>query len=173
MHEDVILIPKARIAVLIGEKGSSKRMLQREGKCRLSIDSQSGEVTVKAEDPVDFLKACDVVKAVARGFPPEISRKLFNDNCRYDVIDLNEYTSSKQDMSRMRSRVIGTAGSAKKHIELLTGTDIRIQGKTIAILGEPSRVEVARGAIERLLLGSPHQRAYNLVKERMENDSNR
>lgn len=167
MQEEIILIPKSRIAVLIGEKGRDKNMIQKVGKCSLYIDSKTGEVAVQAKDAVTLWKACDVVKAVARGFPPEVARKLFKENFGYELISIGDFTRKEGDEPRLRGRVIGQKGLARNRIQTLTQTIIRVQGKTIMILGEVANLDLARRAMEMLLNGAPHPRVYMFLQEQV------
>ena len=42
-------IPKERVAVLIGEKGATKRKIQKQTKTKLTITSE-GDITIDSED---------------------------------------------------------------------------------------------------------------------------
>ena len=70
---------------------------------------------------------------------------------------------------RLKGRVIGEQGKARRTIENLTETDISVYGKTVSIIGEIEHVSVAKRAILSLLSGSPHSRVYSwLEKKRKE-----
>ena len=76
-------IPRERIGVLIGPKGSVKRRIEDELGVKLTIDSESGSVRIELKkppeeggDPVALFKARDVVEAIGRGFSPEKAFKL-------------------------------------------------------------------------------------------------
>ncbi|OYT66754.1 MAG: hypothetical protein B6U65_04890 [Candidatus Wolframiiraptor sp. EX4484-121] len=68
-------IPRERVGVLIGPKGSVKRRIEDELGVRLTIDSEGGSVRIELKkppeeggDPVALFKARDVVEAIGRGF---------------------------------------------------------------------------------------------------------
>jgi len=168
MYQEIVLIPKSRIAVLIGEKGVSKNEIEREGNVRLRIDSKTGEIKIRSKDALSAYQGANVIRAVARGFPPEIARKLFKPDYSYEVISLEEFIRNKKDLIRMRGRLIGTEGKSRDRIQFLTQTQIRIQGKTVAILGKSLSVANARHAVEMLLQGTPHSRAFAFLKEQTE-----
>jgi len=42
----------------------------------------------------------------------------------------------------------------------MTGTEISVYGKTVAIIGLPEQVEIARKAVEMLIQGVPHETVY-------------
>ena len=73
-------------------------------------------------------------------------------------------------MVRLRSRIIGTGGKARKNVEELTNTNVVIYGKTIGIIGDYEAVRLARRAFESLLSGSRHSTVYSwLEKQRKKN----
>jgi ribosomal RNA assembly protein len=68
-------------------------------------------------------------------------------------------------MQRLKGRVIGAKGKARKAIEELTQTNISVYGKTIAIIGEIQNVGTARRAIESLLMGSMHATVFKWLEK--------
>ena len=66
-----INIPAVRVPVLIGEKGKTKRLIEKLTKSKLNISS-NGNVTIISEN----LKSRDIVEAIGRGFNPKIAIKL-------------------------------------------------------------------------------------------------
>ena len=72
-----IKIPKVRVAVLIGKKGVTKRLLQKKLSVKLII-SPEGDVEVIGE-PFEMMVAIKVVRAIGRGFNPKIALLLMND----------------------------------------------------------------------------------------------
>ena len=64
-------IPKARIAVLIGEKGEIKNKIQKKLEVKLVIDSKEGDIDIIGEDSVNILIAEKIVRAISRGFNPK------------------------------------------------------------------------------------------------------
>lgn len=166
--QEAVLIPKARIAVLIGEKGASKRAIEKAGNVKLNVESKTGEVTIRANDALTAWQGANVVRAVARGFPPEIARNLFKPDYAYEIISLEEHARNKKDIVRLRGRLIGKDGKARDRIQFLTQAQIRVQGKTVVILGKSLCVANAHRAIIMLLAGAPHLRVFAFLKEQTE-----
>ncbi len=162
-HE--LRIPKDRIAVLIGKDGRVKDRLEKETKTRIVIDSAEGEVFVEGEDAV-FLMACrDIIKAISRGFNPEIATLLLKPDYCIDMILITEYGDTKNDLIRLKGRVIGFEGKSRRVIEELTNTHVSVYGKTVSILGEVGCVAAARRAVDMLLSGSPHRNVYKWLEK--------
>lgn len=163
--EEIVFIAKDRIAALVGEKGWAKKAIEASGKVKLDINSKTGRVTIKGDDPVDVWHVANVIRAVSRGFPPEIARKLFKPDYTYEIINISKFVRNERDLRRKRGRLIGRNGSARKRLQILTKTQIRVKGKTAAILGKKQGVDAAHQAIIKLLRGSPHQRVFNFLEE--------
>ena len=159
-------IPKERIAVLIGKEGETKKDIENATKTKIDIDSQEGEVFIQGEDALNLFTAREVVKAVARGFNPEIAVTLLKgDNC-FDMINLADYARNKNDLLRIKGRIIGREGKSRKTIEDLTETFISVYGKTISIIGSPENVSNARRAIENLIKGASHANVYKSLEKK-------
>lgn len=155
-------IPEARIGVLIGEGGKVKKRIQKELQVVLSIDSSTGEVEIRGEDALAALTAGNVVKAIGRGFSPESAFRLLDDNFTLEIIQLPK---NARQLRRVKSRIIGEEGRAKANIERLTGCDIAVQGRTVAIIGEYEPAERARNAILQLVKGLSHAAVYAMLEK--------
>jgi len=155
VHQKIILIPKDRIAALLGKYGRDKRAIQRAGKLKLKVDSNLGEVTILARDAVSAWTGEKVVEAIGRGFSPSNAIKLFKEEFELKILDLQDYKGrTKKSQARLKSRVIGSEGKTKRLIQRYTGTEISVYGKTISIIGKLENVEEARQALETILSGS-------------------
>ena len=158
-------IPKDRIAVLIGVKGKIKRELEDYSSARIEVDSSEGDVTISGKDALKLFELREVIKAIARGFNPDLAKLLLRPDYSLEIINLKEFgVDNKNQLKRIRSRVIGTEGKARRTIENLTDTFISIYGKTIAILGECTSVSIAKRAIESLIKGSMHSTVYKWLE---------
>ena len=81
------------------------------------------------------------------------------------VIDIRDYTGkSENSLARVRGRIIGLHGKSRRVIEELTKCDVSVYGKTVAIIGEPTELRLAKDAIEKLAAGSQHKSVYNMLQ---------
>ncbi|NJE61390.1 KH domain-containing protein [Thermococcus sp. 21S7] len=171
-QEEFVRIPKDRVAVVIGKKGQTKREIERRTKTKIEIDSETGEVFITAtketDDPLAVWKARDVVMAIGRGFSPERAFRLFNEGEVLEVVNLTDVLigNDKNALPRVRGRIIGRKGRTREIIEEMSGADVSVYGKTVAIIGNPIQVEVAKTAIEKLAKGSPHGVVYKYLERR-------
>lgn len=161
----LVRIPKAKIGVLIGPNGATKKQIEVNTETKLHIDSAEGLVTIeRAGDPIGELKAADVVKAIGRGFPLMQALRITEDECVLDVVTLTEYEKKNKDLERIRGRIIGEEGKSKKKIEHMTETDISIYGKTVCIIGRMDWVQVAKQAVDRLARGQEHATVFKFLE---------
>src|SRR3990167_6619416 len=88
---ETILIPHERLGALIGKQGSTKRDIEQKTNTQIVVDSKEGEVEIRRKGPpIKYLKAMRIVKAIARGFSPEHAFRLLDDECIFELIELQE-----------------------------------------------------------------------------------
>jgi len=163
-----IKIPADRIGVLVGPTGSVKSTLEEKTGSEMVIDSDTGAVEIIAgEDPIMAMRLAEVIRAIGRGFSPERAFPLLEDEMlMLDVIDLSRVCNTKTDMARIKGRIIGKDGRTREITEKLTGVGISVYGKTVAIIGGPEQIRIARAAIEMLLDGAPHGAVYGFLEKK-------
>lgn len=159
-------IPKDRVAVLIGKNGEIKKNLESETKTKIEIDSKEGDVKLTGTDALSLFNVKEIIRAIARGFNPDIADLLLKQDYMFEIISLSDYIKSKSHFTRVKGRIIGTEGKSRKTIEELTETYISVYGKTIGIIGRSENVAMARKAIESLLGGSPHSSVYRFLEKK-------
>lgn len=159
--EHLARIPKDRIAVLIGKRGSTRKLIEKACGGSLQIDSQSGEVNItwdlENSDPIIRMKMPDLIMSIGRGLAPKRALQLLNDDIFLKMYDIREWVGRQPNqIRRMRSRLIGTNGRIRSLIEELTGCEISIYGSTVLIIGDDQSLAIAGPAIEGILRGSEH-----------------
>lgn len=169
-YSTFVKIPKERIGVLIGPNGSVRQLIERRLSVKLQIDSNSGDVTIvlskAVNDPSYLFKAKDVVMAIGRGFSPEHTFRLIDENI-LGIIDLRDiFGRSKSDITRIKGRIIGKEGKTRRIIEEMTGARVSVYGHTVSIIGNIEQVEVAREAIRLLIKGSQHKTVYRFLQRK-------
>lgn len=159
-------IPKERVAVLIGKKGEQKRQLEHVTKTKIKVDSDEGDVSITGKDALLLYSCREIVKAIGRGFNPEIAMQLLKQDYGIEFINLSDYASTPKELQRLRGRVIGEGGKSRRTIEALTFTNISVYGKTIGIIGRLEGIPNARRAIEALLSGRKHGTVYKFLERK-------
>jgi ribosomal RNA assembly protein len=157
-----VKIPEKRVGVLIGEGGETKREFEDVTDCDLTVEDNIARIEGDALEEMDGQR---IVKAIGRGFNPEKAFKIIEKDFTFNYIDINQFANSDNDKERLKGRVIGRDGEARKHIEKMTETEISVFGKTIGFIGHPQNIHIAREAVKQLLNGSTHSTAYNYLEK--------
>jgi ribosomal RNA assembly protein len=165
-YEYILKIPKGRIAVLIGKEGEIKKEIESNTDTRMDIDSKNGEVKVMGEDPLKLYITRKIIKAISRGFNPKTAQLLLKPDYILRIISLDEFIKKKNHRKRLKGRVIGKEGKARKTIEELTDCNMCVYGKTISIIGFVEDVETAARAVILLLEGSPHSNIFRFLEKK-------
>ncbi|MFA6461344.1 MAG: KH domain-containing protein [Candidatus Woesearchaeota archaeon] len=161
-----ILIPQERVAVLIGKDGETKKLIEEQANCKLNI-TKDGEVNVSGNDGLTLYTAKEIVKAIGRGFNPRIALLLLKTDYTLELVDMKDIAGkSKNDLERLKGRVIGKGGKSREEIERMTETYISIYGKTIGIIGEQVQVSLSRQAIAKLLEGAMHTTVFKFLERK-------
>ncbi|MFN7991065.1 MAG: KH domain-containing protein [Candidatus Micrarchaeia archaeon] len=151
---EYVKIPLERVKVLLGKDDSTKKKIEKRCKVQLSVDPE-GEVGIEG-DPADVFFARDIIKAIGRGFSPEIALRLLGQDFGLYIIPLKEFAASENALTRLKGRVIGERGKIKGQIEDATDSFLSIYGSTIAIISRIDTMEYAKEAIGLLLDGARH-----------------
>jgi ribosomal RNA assembly protein len=162
-------VPKARLAVLIGKNGEIKKEIERETNTKITIDSKEGDILVSGKDAIKLYTTREVIKAIGRGFNPDVAKLLLKTDYVFDLVNLTTFCRNKSDIIRVKGRIIGKKGKCRRYIEELTETNISVFGKSIGVIGQVENVSIARRAIDNLLRGSPHGKVYNWLEKQRKN----
>ena len=165
------LIPKERIGVLVGPKGSVKSRIQEKLFVDLKVDSETGNVDIglkpESPDPSNALRARDLVHAIGRGFSPDRAFTLLNEDYTLDMIDLHEFFGKNEaEIRRVDGRIIGREGKTRRIMEQLTGALISVSGHTVSVIGTYEAVSTAKDALEKLISGRQHGTVYKFLRKR-------
>jgi ribosomal RNA assembly protein len=160
-------IPEERIPVVIGNKGKTKNEICKKCKVKIEIESKTGEVTISSTsknfDKYVVLKAGEIINAISSGFSPERAFRMLDEESLFQILDLRNFTTSSNSTNRIKGRIIGEKGKARKNLEELTNTFISIYGHTIALIGNYEETKLAIDAIMLLINGRSHKTVYEML----------
>ncbi len=163
--EQSVNISKDRIGILIGEKGKNKKKIEEIGNVKIKVHN-SGKVEVSGES-LNVFNAINVIEAIGRGFSPKVAIKLFEEGYVLEIIQMPKKISKhKNQLERVRGRVIGRKGRFKKEVEYLCDVNISVKGKTVSIIGLRENVEVAKEVINMIIYGAKHTTAENVLAKK-------
>ncbi len=157
--ERVLRVNKDRVGVIIGSRGSQKRFIEKTFKVKITF----GESLIKIEssdNESDPLTAISYIRALALGFSPYSASDLIDGGATMIELNLRDYITTKNSLVRIRSRLIGTKGSARKKIEQLTETHISIYGDHVSIIGKPDNAKLSADAAKDLIMGARHASVF-------------
>ncbi len=159
-------VPKDRVAVIIGKDGETKQKIEAESQVKLSINSEEGDVLIVGKNPLKLFDAKEVVRAIARGFNPDIALLLLKGDFALEIINLKDIVKNKNHLQRLKGRIIGTEGKTRRIIEELTMCSLSIYGKTVSIIGRAEYSGIAKQAIDMIIEGSPHASVYTFLEKK-------
>ena len=67
-------ITRERVAVLIGKNGEVKKSIESDTNTQIKVDSLEGDIFIYGEDALGLYTAREVIRAIGRGFNPEIAK---------------------------------------------------------------------------------------------------
>lgn len=150
-----ILVPADRIGVL--NKSAIEAI---EKASQTKIERRDNLVTVLGEG-VEAYNAALVVKAIGRGFAPVRAMKIFQ-GMQLEVIKLE---GNEGNIRRIKSRIIGRGGKARKILERLSDCMISVYGNTVSIIGMPEKIIGGKKAMEMLIEGASHNTVYIFLEK--------
>jgi len=173
--QHTIKIPKDRIGAIIGKAGKVKQQIEKRCGVEIEVDSESGDATIKGTRPADQMeafRAVEVITAISRGFSPERAYRLFEDEeMLFQQVDLHDYAGrSPNALERIKGRIIGEGGKARRMIEELTGAHVSVYGHMVGVIGSFHEVKLATDSIAMLAKGSMHKSVYNMLQEARRRD---
>ena len=155
----VVKIPEERVSKLL----EIRDLIEEKLDVGVRID---GTEDVVSGSSLELLKAHNVVMAVGRGFSNSKALFLLEDDFSLDVIEIGEFAKTQNAFVRLKGRVIGDDGRAKRFIEKNTNCFICVYGKTVGIIGKSEDLVNARRAVILLLEGAKHGTAYRFLQDK-------
>lgn len=166
-YEKIIRIPTERIGSLVGKSGEAKTRIEKACSVDIEIDGSSGEVQVHGkltDETSEPFKAVEIITAIGRGFSPDSAMHIMKGSTLH-IMDLREFVGkSRSQIERIKGRIIGQSGRARRNMEQLSDTQISVYGRTVAVIGSPEKIRIAVDAISALSNGSMHGSVYRRLE---------
>ncbi len=155
-----LLIPEKRAELLV----KIIPEVEKELKCSIKV-AEGNEVVITGE-AYDEYNAKNVIQAFGRGFELDKAYKLLKEDYFFKYTSLKDFLQKDDHIDRIKARVIGKDGKTKLYIEEISGADLSIYGNTISLIGTTGQLGIASAALQVLLEGGTHKKAYSIM-ERM------
>ncbi|CAA7018449.1 unnamed protein product [Microthlaspi erraticum] len=107
--------------------------------------------TAKTRDPYMFVKAKDLLRLLARSVSAPQAIKILKDDMYSEIINIRHLVPKKKRYVERRQQLLGPNSSNLKTLEDVTGCYIRVQGKTVAVMGSSRGVNKVRLAVEKCM----------------------
>lgn len=156
-----------RLGVVIGKDGSNKAALEKAFNVILNIDPKTSTIYVspmQGMTPLEVMRAKHAIEAISLGFSLDDALQLSDENQCFEVLDLSEIARNADDLRRIKARIIGEEGRARRNIEKMVHVKIVVGEKMVGILGNCENVEVARKALLMLAQGRSHGTVYGYLR---------
>ena len=153
-----LLIPEKRVELL---KDVLERVEKATG-CNISIED--GNRVVISGDAYAEYNGKNIVQAIGRGFDYSKAMLLLSDEYFSKYINMKELFKNEEHIRRIKARIIGRSGTTKEYIEEVSGSFVSVYGNTIGIIGRVYEIEIASSAMQVLLEGGTHKKAYRIME---------
>lgn len=151
--------------VLICDKVSriikSKKKLEKE--LDVKITNRGKEVTIMGS-PEDEYIAEKVIDALNFGFPFSVSLLIKKQDFMFETINIKDYTN-RQDLERVRARIIGTKGKTLQTLSQLTNCFFELKDNFVGIVGFPDLMQNAQNALISIIKGSKQSNVYSRLEK--------
>ena len=141
----------------------SKARLEKE--LNVKITNKGKLVFVDGEADKEF-EALQIIEAINTGFSVEKALLLKDENIILQTIHIKDITK-RQDLERVRARIIGTQGGTLKTLNNLTNCEFSLQDNNIGIIGDAEEIEEGIQAVTSLIQGSRQGNVYAHAEKEM------
>jgi len=130
----------------------------------VEIKNMGKEVYIEGDPEKEHL-AEQVIDAIDMGFP--INEALLlkeEEEFMMEIINIKDY-SKKDNLERVRGRIIGRDGKTLRVLSDLTGCFYELKNNKVAIIGETDKIKAAQRGIISLIQGSKQANVYSYLEK--------
>ena len=156
-----VLIPTKRAKLL-----KNKLLLdsiEKRLNCKIHLEEEN-QVVIEGEAYEEY-NAKNIISAFGRGFEIDQAYSLLSEEYFFTPINLKEIFRNKEQLMRIKGRIIGENGKTKEYIESVSGAKLCIYESTVSLIGTIDQIKIANVAINILLEGGTHKKAYRVMEK--------
>jgi len=161
---DRYFLEKDRIPVFIGKGGTQKKQFEELFKCKLNIDSNTGEVIAENGEAIDHFILSNVIHAINFGHSPEHALELRDPNFVLDSIDIKQKVRDNKRLKIVMGRVIGKDGGTRKLISEITKCSVAVKDNMVSVIGPYENTILVHEALDMLIDGASHKSFYGFLE---------
>jgi ribosomal RNA assembly protein len=134
-----------------------------ENALNIKIIIKLNEVSIDG-NPEDEYIAEKVLDAISFGFSIPIALSIKGEDFIFEILNIKNYTH-RNDLERIRARIIGREGKTLKTLNELTECDFEIRNNEVGIIGSPELIKNASDAIISIIHGSKQANVYTFLEK--------
>jgi ribosomal RNA assembly protein len=123
----------------------------------------NNEVTINGSPEDEFI-AEKVIDAIGFGFPLEMALLIKEEDFLFEIINIKDYTH-RNDLERIRARIIGREGKTLRTLNNLTECHFEIKNNEIGIIGSPELIKNAQDSVILIIQGSKQANVYGYLEK--------
>jgi KH domain-containing protein len=127
------------------------------------ITNRGKEVFVEGEAEDEFI-AEKVIDALNFGFPFSIAILIKEEDFLFEILNIKDYTK-RDDLKRVRARIIGTKGGTLATLHQLTKCNFELNDNRVGIIGDPEHIENAQEAVISIVQGAKQSNVYGFLEK--------
>jgi KH domain-containing protein len=139
-----------------------KNKLEKALKIKLIVNNKV-EIESKEDDAFSEYLAGKVIEALSFGFQLTDALQLGSEEFMFEKINIKKYVRPSR-LKTVLGRIIGKRGKFLKTFTILSDCGIQIKDYTIALIGRAEDIDIAMGALMKLIRGSPHPKVYAFLE---------
>ncbi|HLD54936.1 MAG TPA: hypothetical protein VJB35_01620 [Candidatus Nanoarchaeia archaeon] len=143
-----------------------KKKLQE--RLNVKITNKGKEVFING-NPEDEYFAEKVIDALNFGFSFSSAILIKEGDCIFEILNIKDHTR-RNDLERIRARIIGTNGKTLKTLSDLTESHFELKDNFVGIISPPERIEAAQEGIKSIIRGAKQKNVYNFLEKRKVED---
>ena len=141
----------------------NKEKLEKELEIKISNKGKNLFINGTAEKE---FTAIQIIEAINLGFSIDKTLLLKQEDIILQTIHIKDITK-RQDLERVRARIIGTQGRTLRTLNNLTNCEFSVQDNNIGIIGNTEDIEEAIQSITSLIQGSKQSNVYARTEKEM------
>ena len=139
----------------------SKKKLEEFLKVKITIKKE--EISIDG-NPEDEFFAEKVIEAIIFGFSVPIALSIQREDFIFEILNIKNYTR-RNDLGRIRARIIGSGGKTLKTLNELTECNFAMKNNEVGIIGSPELIKNAQDAVISIIKGSKQANVYSFLEK--------
>jgi ribosomal RNA assembly protein len=133
---------------------------------KLSVSIQiAGKKAIISGETFNEYEAEKVIEAIDFGFQVKTALTLKEEDMNFIKLPIKKITK-KNNLERVRGRIIGKEGKTKRTIQNLANCEITLKNNEVGIIGNAEDIEETKTALIKLIYGSKEANVYKFLEER-------